>query len=55
MDVCALPMGLGDAGLPVSMQVLGMRCDDDRVLAAAQTIETVLGFDASPPGPGGRT
>ena len=52
---CALPMGLGDAGLPVSMQVLGMRCADDRVLAAAQTIETVLGFDASPPGPGGKT
>lgn len=55
LPACALPMGLGDDGLPVSMQVLGMRCADDRVLAAAQTIEGVLGFDAHPPAQGGRT
>jgi Asp-tRNA(Asn)/Glu-tRNA(Gln) amidotransferase A subunit family amidase len=53
LPACALPMGLGDDRLPVSMQVLGMRCDDDSVLAAAQTIETVLGFDAHPPDQGG--
>lgn len=55
LPACALPMGLGDDGLPVSMQVLGMRCADDRVLAAAQTVESVLGFDAHPPDQGGKT
>jgi Asp-tRNA(Asn)/Glu-tRNA(Gln) amidotransferase A subunit family amidase len=53
LPACALPMGLGHDGLPVSMQVLGMRCDDGRVLAAAQVIESVLGFDAHPPDQGG--
>jgi Asp-tRNA(Asn)/Glu-tRNA(Gln) amidotransferase A subunit family amidase len=51
LPACALPMGLGDDGLPVSMQVLGARCDDGRVLAAAQTIEQVIGFDARAPEP----
>jgi Asp-tRNA(Asn)/Glu-tRNA(Gln) amidotransferase A subunit family amidase len=45
---CALPMGLGDDGLPVSLQVLGARCDDARVLAAAHTIEQVIGVGARP-------
>ena len=43
-----LPMGLGDDGLPVSLQVLGARCDDARVLAAAHTIEQVIGVGARP-------
>ena len=45
---------LGDEGLPVSMQVLGQRCTDGAVLAAAQAIEQVIGFDArpEPPEPG---
>jgi Asp-tRNA(Asn)/Glu-tRNA(Gln) amidotransferase A subunit family amidase len=55
LPACALPMGLGDDGLPVSMQVLGRRCADDHVLAAAQLIESVLGFDAYPPDQGGKT
>ncbi|MGH8825847.1 MAG: amidase [Jiangellaceae bacterium] len=49
LPACALPIALGDDGLPVSMQVLGPRCDDGQVLAAAQTIEQVIGFDARPP------
>jgi Asp-tRNA(Asn)/Glu-tRNA(Gln) amidotransferase A subunit family amidase len=48
LPACALPMGLGDDGLPVSMHVLGERCDDGVVLAAAQTIEQVMGFHARP-------
>jgi Asp-tRNA(Asn)/Glu-tRNA(Gln) amidotransferase A subunit family amidase len=48
LPACALPIGLGDDGLPVSMQILGQRCDDGPVLAAAQTIEAVLGFAARP-------
>jgi Asp-tRNA(Asn)/Glu-tRNA(Gln) amidotransferase A subunit family amidase len=48
LPACALPIGLGDDGLPVSMQVLGPRCADGQVLAAAQTIEQVIGFDARP-------
>jgi Asp-tRNA(Asn)/Glu-tRNA(Gln) amidotransferase A subunit family amidase len=49
LPACALPMGLGDDGLPVSIQVLGPRCGDARVLAAAQTIEHAIGFPARPP------
>jgi Asp-tRNA(Asn)/Glu-tRNA(Gln) amidotransferase A subunit family amidase len=48
LPACALPMGLGDDGLPVSMQVLGPRCADGQVLAGAQAIEQVIGFGARP-------
>jgi Asp-tRNA(Asn)/Glu-tRNA(Gln) amidotransferase A subunit family amidase len=48
LPACALPIGLGDDHLPVSMQVIGARCDDGRVLAAAETIEQVIGFQATP-------
>src|SRR5439155_15321308 len=51
LPACALPIGLGDEGLPVSMQVLGQRCTDGAVLAAAQAIEQVIGFDARPEPP----
>ncbi len=39
---CALPMGLGDEGLPLSLQVAGRRGDDALVLAVAEQIEGVL-------------
>jgi len=49
LPACAIPIGLGDDGLPVSMQVLGPRRDDGRVLAAAETIESLIGFTGRPP------
>jgi Asp-tRNA(Asn)/Glu-tRNA(Gln) amidotransferase A subunit family amidase len=48
LPACAVPVGLGEDELPVSMQVLGPRCADGMVLAAAQTVEQVIGFDARP-------
>jgi len=42
LPACALPMGLGDDGLPVSLQVLGLRGSDGTVLAHAETIEGLL-------------
>jgi Asp-tRNA(Asn)/Glu-tRNA(Gln) amidotransferase A subunit family amidase len=45
LPACALPIGLGNDGLPVSLQVVGRRCEDSRVLAVAETIETLVGFD----------
>ena len=51
LPACALPMGLGDEGLPLSLQVLGARAHDGAVLATAELIEAVLGFDARPPEP----
>jgi Asp-tRNA(Asn)/Glu-tRNA(Gln) amidotransferase A subunit family amidase len=49
LPACAVPVGLGDDGLPVSVQVLGPRTRDGAVLAAAEAIERVVGFDACPP------
>jgi Asp-tRNA(Asn)/Glu-tRNA(Gln) amidotransferase A subunit family amidase len=47
----ALPIGFGDDGLPVSLQVLGLRGHDGAVLAAAEVVERVAGVDARPPEP----
>jgi Asp-tRNA(Asn)/Glu-tRNA(Gln) amidotransferase A subunit family amidase len=49
LPACAVPIGLGDDGLPVSMHVLGQRCDDGRVLAAAETIEQLIDPIMGPP------
>jgi Asp-tRNA(Asn)/Glu-tRNA(Gln) amidotransferase A subunit family amidase len=46
---CAVPIGLGDDGLPVSLQVLGLRGHDGVVLAVAETVERLVGFSAHPP------
>jgi Asp-tRNA(Asn)/Glu-tRNA(Gln) amidotransferase A subunit family amidase len=48
LPACALPMGLGGGGLPVSLQVEGPRRHDGTVLAVAEAIEQVLGFAAEP-------
>ena len=51
LPACAVPVGLGDDQLPVSVQLLGMRGHDGAVLAAAETVERLVGFDARPPEP----
>ena len=43
-----MPIGLGDDGLPVSVQVLGPRGSDGAVLAAAEAIERLVDFSARP-------
>jgi Asp-tRNA(Asn)/Glu-tRNA(Gln) amidotransferase A subunit family amidase len=47
----AVPVGLGDDGLPVAVQVLGLRGHDGAVLAAAEVIERLAGFAGRPPDP----
>jgi Asp-tRNA(Asn)/Glu-tRNA(Gln) amidotransferase A subunit family amidase len=45
-----VPIGLGDGGLPVGMQILGRRFEDAVVLGAAAAVERVLPWaDAWPP------
>jgi len=49
LPACALPIGFGDDGLPVSMQVLGPRATDGTVLAVTEAFERSLGDLARPP------
>ena len=39
-----MPIGTGDDGLPVALQVLGPRGADAAVLAAAETVERLVAF-----------
>ncbi len=47
MPACAIPMGLGDEGLPLSLQILGPRGSDHEVLRLAEIIEGLLGWNNS--------
>lgn len=42
MPACAVPIGLGDEGLPVSLQVIGPVGSDSRVLEVAEGIEALV-------------
>ena len=42
LPACAIPMGRGQVGLPISLQITGPRGADGAVLAAAQHIEELL-------------
>jgi Asp-tRNA(Asn)/Glu-tRNA(Gln) amidotransferase A subunit family amidase len=42
LPACAVPMGVGAGGLPVSLQIIGPRGHDGAVLAAAEHIEELL-------------
>ncbi len=53
LPALALPIGFGDEGLPVSMQLLGPRMADSRVLAVAEAVEGLLGRMPAAPEPGG--
>jgi amidase len=44
LPACAVPIGLGDNGLPVALQVIGPRGADGAVIAAAATVERATGF-----------
>lgn len=46
----ALPVGLADDGLPVSVQLVGPRLRDPRVLAVGQALEQAIGPLPRPPG-----
>jgi Asp-tRNA(Asn)/Glu-tRNA(Gln) amidotransferase A subunit family amidase len=48
LPACAVPIGLGDDSLPVSLQVLGPRRSDGAVLAAAEAVERLVDFTARP-------
>jgi Asp-tRNA(Asn)/Glu-tRNA(Gln) amidotransferase A subunit family amidase len=49
LPACAVPVGLGDDQLPVSVQVLGLRGHDGAVLAVAEAVEHLAAFDATAP------
>ena len=47
MPACAIPMGIGDEGLPLSLQILGAVGSDYEVLRVAEEIEKLLAWDNS--------
>jgi Asp-tRNA(Asn)/Glu-tRNA(Gln) amidotransferase A subunit family amidase len=47
LPACAIPMGLGAEGLPLSLQILGPVGSDDEVLQVAEAIEAVIGWQQS--------
>lgn len=47
MPACAIPMGIGDEGLPLSLQILGPEGSDYEVLRIAEAIEQLIGWDNS--------
>jgi len=47
MPACAIPMGFGDEGLPLSLQIIGPTGSDYEVLHVAESIEKLIGWDNS--------
>ena len=47
MPACAIPMGIGDQGLPLSLQIIGPEGSDYEVLRVAEVIEQLIGWDNS--------
>ena len=52
LPACALPMGLGNEGLPLSIQVSGPLGSDANVLDIAEHLEGLIDWDNSPRAPG---
>jgi len=44
LPACAIPMGLGENGMPLSIQILGPAGSDQQVLRVAEAIEAVIGW-----------
>ena len=42
MPACAIPMGIGDQGMPLSLQIMGPVGSDDEVLRVAESIEALI-------------
>jgi Asp-tRNA(Asn)/Glu-tRNA(Gln) amidotransferase A subunit family amidase len=49
LPALALPAGLGEDGLPVSIQLIGARTSDGPLLALGQAVESVIGTCGPPP------
>jgi Asp-tRNA(Asn)/Glu-tRNA(Gln) amidotransferase A subunit family amidase len=47
LPACAIPMGIGDEGLPMSLQIIGDVGSDYEVLRIAEAAEALLGWDNS--------
>lgn len=47
LPACAIPMGVGDEGLPLSLQILGPAGSDAEVLRVAEAIEALIGWQHS--------
>ena len=47
LPACAIPMGIGDEGLPLSLQVLGSIGSDEEVLRVAEAIEALIDWQQS--------
>ena len=47
LPACAIPMGIGDEGLPLSLQILGPEGSDEEVLRVAEAVEALIGWDSS--------
>lgn len=47
LPACAIPMGLGAEGLPLSIQILGPVGSDDEVLRVAEAVEGLIGWQQS--------
>ncbi len=47
LPACAIPMGIGDEGLPMSLQIIGDVGSDYEVLRIAEAIEALIGWDNS--------
>jgi Asp-tRNA(Asn)/Glu-tRNA(Gln) amidotransferase A subunit family amidase len=47
LPACAIPMGIGDEGLPMSLQVIGDVGSDYEVLRISEAIEKLIGWDNS--------
>ncbi len=44
LPACSIPMGLGDNGLPLGLQILGPAGSDEQVLRVAEAIEVLIGW-----------